>query len=77
MPKVDDYIAQKAAVYELQQQMANWERKVTIFQNSAVVPRLGTSIANLAKVSRLRHFPCTETATSFHDILTAMTYSHQ
>lgn len=29
MPNVDDYIAQKAAVYELQQHMANWERKVT------------------------------------------------
>lgn len=29
MPNVDDYIAQKAAVYELQQHLANWERKVT------------------------------------------------
>ncbi len=28
MPNVDDYIAQKAAVYQLQQHMANWERKV-------------------------------------------------
>lgn len=30
MPNVDDYIAQKAAVYELQQHMANWERKVKL-----------------------------------------------
>lgn len=28
MPNVDDYIAQKAAVYRLQQDMTNWERKV-------------------------------------------------
>eukprot|EP00904_Undaria_pinnatifida_P003678 jgi/Undpi1/13310/HiC_scaffold_8.g02971.m1 len=30
MPNVDDYIAQKAAVYRLQQDMTNWERKVEI-----------------------------------------------
>lgn len=29
MPNVDDYIAQKAAVYRLQQDMTNWERKVS------------------------------------------------
>lgn len=29
MPNVDNYIAQKAAVYRLQQEMANWERKVS------------------------------------------------
>ncbi|CAN0271857.1 unnamed protein product [Ectocarpus sp. 12 AP-2014] len=28
MPNVDDYIAQKAAVYQLQSYLANWERKV-------------------------------------------------
>ncbi|CAM9206418.1 unnamed protein product [Discosporangium mesarthrocarpum] len=28
MPNVDDYIEQKAAVYRLQQEMKNWERKV-------------------------------------------------
>lgn len=28
MPNVDDYIAQKATVYRLQQEMTNWERKV-------------------------------------------------
>lgn len=28
MPKVDDYIAQKAEVYRLKQETSNWERKV-------------------------------------------------
>lgn len=30
MPNVDDYIARKAAVYRLQQEMVNWDRKVRI-----------------------------------------------
>lgn len=39
MPNVDDYIAQKAAVYRLQQDMTNWERKVRSVLFSRDCPR--------------------------------------
>ena len=52
MPNVDDYIAQKAAVYRLQQDMTNWERKVNsrVFKigdfHLAIQKVIGCALAN-------------------------------